>query len=165
MIPAPTADLYMGTAGISNVMGRRRHYSGTGVVSLGPGGGATIGGMGMGGRLGYGNTYSSSINALNHLSSSYPAPQYMNNSRMIQQRHPFTPIVPSQQHQEMLNVPFQHHSSSYSSLPLMTGSPTGGGHLLSHGNSILGNYGPTSLYRRYPASSTFMNNTDIGWRR
>lgn len=165
MIPAPTADLYMGSAGISNVMGRRRHYSGTGVVSLGPGGGSTIGGMGMGGRLGYGNNYSSSINALNHLSSSYPAPQYMNNSRMIQQRHPFTPIVPSQQHQEMLNVPSQHHSSSYSSLPLMTGSPTGGGHLLSHGNSILGNYGPTSLYRRYPASSTFMNNTDIGWRR
>ena len=136
LIPQPTADVYMGSAGISNVMGRRRHYSGTGVVSLGPGGPAA----GMGARLGYGGTYSSSINALHSLSSSYPTP-HMNPTLM---RH-----YPS------------HYSSSYTSLPMMTASPTGG---MSHANSLLGNFGATSLYRRYPSSTTFLNN-DIGWRR
>ena len=103
-----------------------------------------IGGrIGMGGRLGYGGTYSSSINALNNLSSSYPNP-HMNAALMRQ--------YPS------------HHSSSFTSLPMMVGSPTGHHGGLSHANSLLGNFGATSLYRRYPSSTTFMN-TDIGWRR
>jgi len=157
LIPQPTADLYMGyhmgNAGISNVMGRRRHYSGTGVMSVGGGAGVMSmgggmsagigGGIGMGGRLGYGGTYSSSINALNNLSSSYPNP-HMNAALMRQ--------YPS------------HHSSSFTSLPMMVGSPTGHHGGLSHANSLLGNFGATSLYRRYPSSTTFMN-TDIGWRR
>ena len=140
LIPQPTADLYMGSAGISNVMGRRRHYSGTGVMSVGGGGG-----LGMGGRLGYGGTYSSSINALHNLSSSYPNPH----------------INPALVH----HYP-SHHSSSFTSLPMMVGSPTGHHGGLSHANSLLGNFGATatSLYRRYPSSTTFLN-TDIGWRR
>jgi len=143
-IPQHNPEIYMGSAGVSNVMGRRRHYSGAGIVSLGTGGGGVIGS----GRLGYGGTYSSSINTLNNLSASYPAP-HMNPTLM---RH-----YPS------------HHSSSYSSLPLMSaGSPTAGymptAGLL-HGNSFLGNLGAaTSLYRRYPSSATFLN-SDIGWRR
>ena len=141
LIPQPTADLYMGSAGISNVMGRRRHYSGAGIMSVGGGGG----GIGMGGRLGYGGTYSSSINTLNNLSSSYPTP-YMNPA--------LTRQYPS------------HHSTSFSSLPMMVGSPTGHHGGLSHANSLLGNFGATSLYRRYPSSTTFLNTTDhIGWRR
>jgi hypothetical protein len=146
LIPQPTADLYMGRAGISNVMGRRRHFSTTGVVPLGPGGPGAgycngIPGAGIGDRLGYGGTYSSSINALHSLSSSYPTP-HMNPTLM---RH-----YPS------------HYSSSYTSLPMMTtASPTGG---MSHANSLLGNFGATSLYRRYPSSTTFLNN-EIGWRR
>ena len=159
-IPQPNPDLYMGSAGISNVMGRRRHYSGAGIVSLGTGVGGIIGS----GRLGYGGTYSNSINALNNLSSSYPAPH---TNPTIMRHYP------------------SHHSSSYSSLPLMTGSPTAGysafgysvtrpttaGMLHANGmlnaNSLLGgNFGATSsLYRRYPSSSTTLLNADFGWRR
>ena len=203
-IPQPNPDLYMGSAGISNVMGRRRHYSGAGIVSLGTGVGGIIGS----GRLGYGGTYSNSINALNNLSSTYPATHRGNYSNSINALNTLSSSYPAPYRGNysnsinalnnlsssypapptnptiMRHYP-SHHSSSYSSLPLMTGSPTAGysafgysvtrpttaGMLHANGmlnaNSLLGgNFGATSsLYRRYPSSSTTLLNADFGWRR
>ena len=161
LMPQPTTDPYLGTAGISNVRGRRRHYSGTGIVSLGGGG--------IGNRLGYGGPYSSSINALNGLPSSYPEnPEnrlgyggpYSSSINALN-RFPSSYPTPTMNATLLRNNP-SHHSSSYPSLPLMTTSPT---HGLLHPNSRFGNLGASSFYGRYPSSTTLLNTDIIGWRR
>ena len=189
LMPQPTTDPYLGTAGISNVRGRRRHYSGTGIVSLGGGGiGNRLGYGGPysssinalnglpssyagnpGNRLSYGEPYSSSINALNGLPSSYPEnPEnrlgyggpYSSSINALN-RFPSSYPTPTMNATLLRNNP-SHHSSSYPSLPLMTTSPT---HGLLHPNSRFGNLGASSFYGRYPSSTTLLNTDIIGWRR
>ena len=125
------SNYYMGGAGVSNVRGRRRYYSGTGIVPLGGE---------LESRLGYEGTYSSSINALHNLPSSYGTPTA-------------NPALPR-------HYP-SHHSSSYSSLPLMSASPPLG---ISNVNPLLGNFGTSGLYGRYPSSTAFIN-AESSWRR